>query len=163
MRNLQRTPALGVRCLMKILATLAILSMSHIAVSCPDIVGTWQSSKEMSMEYNDQFAHLEPGQKELLTQILGALKITYTENKAHEHGAPSIKVIVGGKESDFAIEDLSYPYKVLSCGKVTLTAELKHPYYERKVETLTFVDSNTYWVSSEILPATREYFVRMSR
>ena len=148
---------------MRILAAVATLIVSSYALSCPDLLGTWRSSKEMSMEYNEKFAHLEPNQKELLVQILGRMIVTYTDNKVHEHGLPSSRVTIGGKEYDFAFEDLSYSYKVLSCDKATITAEFEHPHSGPVKETAYFIDENTYWISSEILPSTREYFIRVSK
>lgn len=147
---------------MRIFVALVVLSISQAAMCCPDLIGTWKSSKEMSMEYNEKYAQLEPRQKELLVQILGHMKVTYTEKNAHEHGQEPIKVKVAGKDSDFTFEDLSYPYTVLSCDQDALKVEYEHPYSGVTQETIHFVGKNTYWLSPEMLPSTREYFVRVS-
>lgn len=146
---------------MRILAGLAALVMSHSAISCPKILGTWKSSKELSMDYNEKYAHLEPRQQELLIQILGRLIITYSENQVREHGQSPIKVTLDEKVSNFTYENLSYTYKVLSCNKTSVTVRFDHPFAGAKTNRVSFVDKDTYWVSPDILPSAREYFVRI--
>jgi len=145
----------------KLLAAWAALTASPAVLSCPQLLGTWRSSKALSMDYNEKFAQLAPKQKELLVQILGLMTLTVTDKAVREHGQPSMKVTVGGKESDFVFEELSYPYRVLSCDSSSAEVVSQHPYAGAMQYTIHFVDKDTYWVSSGKLPSSREFFVRV--
>lgn len=145
----------------RILAAWAALTASPVVLACPQLLGTWRSSKALSMAYNEQFAQLGPKQKELLVQILGRMTVTVTEKTVREHGQQAMKVTVGGKESDFAFEELSYPYHVLSCDPSSAEVVSQHPYVGAMQQTVHFVDKDTYWLSPQVLASTREYFVRV--
>lgn len=148
---------------MKLIFLVIILILGNVASACPNLVGTWKSSREMSMAYNEKFAHLELKQIELLNQILGHLRVSYTENSAHEYGVPNLKIKIGNKKSDFEIEDSSYQYKILSCSDTEITINYEHPYLGEITETFNFVNADIYWASSEMLPSSREYFIRESK
>jgi hypothetical protein len=121
-----------------------ILILGNVASACPNLVGYWKSSKEISMVYNEKYANLESKQKELLSQILGHLRLTYTEKEVHEHGVPSLKIKIGNKESNFEIEDSSYQYKILSCSDTEITINYEHPYLGEITETFNFVNADIY-------------------
>jgi hypothetical protein len=139
---------------------LVTLLLSNNALCCEPLLGTWQSSKEMSMAYNNQHALLKPVQTEFLNQILGHMKITYTTTEMHEHGLPPIQVKLNGEIHDFTFEESTYPYKVLTCEKDSARIEYEHPYAGAVNAKVNFVDQNTYWISPDIMPSTREYFLR---
>lgn len=147
---------------MKLLRTLLALFVSQQAIACPDIFGTWKSSKELSMDYNDKLGGATQPQTELLEQILGILKLTYSDASIHDHGAPTIKVTINGKQYDFVFEDLEYKYEVLSCTDTSIKIRQHHPYGGPMTSTLNFINRNVYWVSPQLLPKTREYFIRVS-
>lgn len=148
---------------MRVLSSLLALFLSNNVLSCPALVGTWQSSKETSMNYNNRYAQLKTKQAELLNQMLGYMKVTYNGTEAHEHGLPPIKVKIGNEESDFTFEESVYPYKVLLCDDKSAKIQYKHPHAGVTKVTVNFLDKNTYWLSSEMLPSSREYFVRVSQ
>jgi hypothetical protein len=114
----------------------------------------------MSMSYNNEHAQLKPLQTELLNQILGYMKITYTEAEVREHASPPIHVKLNDETHDFTFEDLTYPYTVLFCDKNSATIKYEHPYAGTLDATVNFVDENSYWISPDIMPSTREYFLR---
>ncbi|MBX9901648.1 MAG: hypothetical protein K2Y28_12770 [Burkholderiaceae bacterium] len=147
---------------MKLLHALLALFISQQAIACPDIYGTWQSSKELSMDYNNKLIGATQPQTELLEQILGILKLTYADTSIHDHGAPTLKVTVNGKQYDFVFEDLEYKYEILSCTETSIKIRPHYPYGGSMTRTLNFINRNIYWVSPEHLPKTREYFVRVS-
>ncbi|MDB6061111.1 MAG: hypothetical protein JWM78_1214 [Verrucomicrobiaceae bacterium] len=86
---------------MKFLRAFLAAFLGQQAVACPSLLGTWQSSKEQSMEYNKGFGRATEPQIELFEQIIGVLKLTYTDTLIHYHAAKSIMVTVNGKQSDF--------------------------------------------------------------
>jgi hypothetical protein len=147
---------------MKLLRTLLALFVSQQAIACPDIHGTWQSSKELSMDYNNKSGRATQPQIEFLEQVLGILKLSYSDTSIHSHGAPTLKVIINGKQSDFVFEDLEYKYEVLGCTDTSIKIRQHYPYGGPMTSILNFVDRNTYWVAPEHLPKTREYFIRVS-
>lgn len=89
------------------------------------------------------------------------MTLTVTESAVREHGQPSMMVTVGDKEFDFVFEELSYPYRVLSCDQSSAEVVSAHPYAGAVQRTIHFVDKDTYWVSSGTPPSSREFFVRV--
>lgn len=145
---------------MKILITLLIYFFAYRAAACPNFIGTWQSSNELSMNYNFKHANLDKVKIEFLSQTLGILKQTYSESEIHSHGAPSIKLAINGKSYDFHFEDLHYKYEVVSCTSITVKLKQYYPYGEPFLSQMVFENENTFWVSPEQLPKSREYFIR---
>lgn len=129
-------------------------------MSCQDIQGTWQSSKTMSMAYNNQHANLEQRQTDFLDQVLGIMKLTYTENEVQEHGQPPIAVTINGKTNDFHFDEMSSRYEVLSCTRNTVTVRYHHP-TGAVTQVLNFDSEDVYWLTPDILPTSREYFIRV--
>lgn len=130
------------------------------SADCPNLQGTWQSSKEMSMAYNNQQASLEQRQVDFLNQVLGIMKLTYTEDTVHEHGQPPVAVTINGKTNDFHFDEMSCRYEVLSCTRSTVTIRYHHP-AGAVTQVLNFDSEDVYWLSPDILPTTREHFVRV--
>jgi len=114
------------------------------------------------MEYNNQFAKLENTQSELLDQILGYTKITYTKTDKKHHGLPAVEVTLDGNKHDFEFLEFVYPYKQISCDDKFVVIEHKDEELGDIKLVLNFENSNTYWLSPEILPNSREYLVRVS-
>ena len=141
---------------MKLLTLFILFSFSSSALSCPNLLGTWVSSKDKSMSYNN-LAGLKQNQLDLLNQILGYTTITYTETEVKHHKLPPVKVLYNSNETELTFIEMEIPYKVDSCGKDSISFLTE----DNTVSTLNFVDKDTYWVSSkEVLPNSREYFVR---
>lgn len=146
---------------MRFLSSILSLFFSGHAVSCPTLMGTWKSSKELSMDYNEKYANLDNKQHAFLDQIFGHAKFTYAERHIHQHSSPMIHVLIDGQRSDFHFDDLNYPYKILSCSETSAKIKSNHPHSGPTIAILNFVDEDTYWVSPETLPSTREYFIRV--
>jgi hypothetical protein len=87
------------------------------------LLGTWQSSGEMSAAYNEKQGKVTKPQMELLGQTLGILKLTYEETMVHSHGAEALKVTVNGKLYDWVFEDHKYRYEILA--KSDSTSKIK--------------------------------------
>lgn len=148
---------------MKLLITLFLNLFAYNVVACPSIIGTWKSSKELSMKYNLANAELESKQIEFLSQTLGILTQTFSETEIHSHGAPTINISINGKSYNFEFEDIRYKYEILSCAESTLEAKAYFPYGNPIVNQMVFENSNTFWVSPEQLPKSREYFIRVQK
>ena len=149
---------------MKIILLTLLLSFSNFALSCPILVGTWQSSKEKSMEYNSQSTELERDQRDLLNQILGYTTITYLKTEMIHHGLPPVKVNHNGTEYDFEFLEFTYPYDIVSCNDNAIIIEHKDEEFGDIQLTLNFEGQNTYWLSPEtVLSKSREYFVRIAQ
>ena len=115
------------------------------------------------MEYNKRHANLEPLQEELLYQILGNMKISFTNNKIIEHELPTIQVELNGKVHDFEYQYNEYSYKTIKCDESSITIESNHPQMGKHRNTANFINEDTYWVSPEVMSNTREYFVRIKK
>ncbi len=131
-------------------------------MACPEIVGTWQSSKELSMAYNIEKAQLTSKNTQFLNQALGILKVTYSATEMLSHSAPAIKMKIDGKTYPFVFEQSVVPYKILSCSDSAVTIIQNQVDSGPSTVKLTFIDANTYWVSPEPLPSIREYFRRVA-
>ncbi|GAA4356698.1 hypothetical protein [Kangiella marina] len=143
--------------------TVIFLLASSAAVSCPNVNGTWKSSKVLSMAYNKRHADLEPAQEELLNQILGNMEISITNNKIIEHELPTIQVELNGKVHDFEYQYNEYSYKTIKCDENSVTIESNHPQMGKRKSTANFINKDTYWVSPEFMTNTREYFIRINK
>ena len=97
----------------------------------------------------------------MLGQILGNLKITYSETSIHEHGAKTVDVTLNNERHDFHFEDLRYAYQTLSCRNNSIKIAQEHPHAGKIKQRFNFIDENTYWVSPDNLPNSREYFIRV--
>lgn len=145
---------------MKLFLAFLFLTLSSQSLACPSLVGTWQSSKDLSMEYNLKNAIFNEQVIRIKSQIYGVLKLTYTDKSIHAHGAPTQKITVEGKVFEIKFEDISFDYQLLSCSDNTITTKEFYPYGEPLVESKHFINNDTYWVSPEG-KKEREYFVRI--
>jgi len=144
----------------KLFLLFLFLMFSNQSLACPSLVGTWQSSKDLSMEYNLKYAGFNEKIIKIKEQIYGILKLTYTNESIHAHGAPTQKITVEGKVFEIKFEDLTFDYQVLNCSNDMVTTKEFYPYGEPLVESKYFIDDDTYWVSPEG-KKEREYFVRI--
>ena len=116
------------------------------------------------MDYNIQLTNIQQKQIDFLSQILGHLLITYTENEIIEHEVAAIKVKVNSKESDFIFKKTISKYTITSCSENTIKLRYKHPYAGKVKTSVTFIDDNTFWISNNLPNVTmREYFTRVSK
>jgi len=146
---------------MKLLTALAGILFGANATACPKIIGTWQSSKEMSMEYNIKSADLTPTQIEFLNQALGILKITYSQETIINHGAPAIEMVIGNKKCPFEFQEENFKYEIISCTASIVKIKHYYPHTAPEKIKINFIGENTYWVSPSNLPKSREYFTRV--
>ncbi len=146
---------------MKLLTALAGILFGANATACSQIIGTWQSSKEMSMEYNITSADLTPTQIEFLNQALGILKITYSQETIINHGAPAIEMVIAGKKYPFEFQEEKFKYEIISCTANVVKIKHHYPHTAPEKIKINFIDENTYWVSPSNLPNSREYFTRV--
>ncbi len=147
---------------MKLLTALVGILFGANATACPQILGTWQSSKEMSMAYNSKSADLTITQIQFLNQALGILKITYSQETIINHGAPAIEMTINDKKYPFEFQEEKFKYEIISCA--TSTVKIKHYYPHTAPEKIkiNFISENNYWVIPSNLPKSREYFTRVS-
>lgn len=145
----------------RVILIFVLCFLSYGADACPNLIGTWQSSKVLSMNFNLKHANLNLNQIDFLSQTLGILKQTYSELEIHNHGAPFIKLVLNGKSFDFHFEDLHYKYEVVSCTSIAVKLKQYYPYGDPINTQIVFESKNTFWISPEQLPKSREYFVRV--
>lgn len=143
-------------------ATFVILTLATFDVlACPNIVGTWQSSKELSIDYNTKYLDIEPHTVKFMNDVYGVLKVTYTESTMRMHGAPTRKIEIKGKEYDFVYEEMTSSYEVVSCDNNSVTILTDSPYSTGE-DTIHFIDENTVWVPAMPGSDRREYFKRLA-
>lgn len=148
---------------MKYACAFLITIFSTEILACSTLLGTWQSSRELSNEHNISIANLERKQLQFFDQVFGHMKVTYTETTAIQHGQPPIKISLNEKEFDFKFEEVSNKYDVLECTKEKAVLLFINPGNEDTEVTLYFDNSETYWVSPTVTPKVREYFIRDSQ
>lgn len=147
---------------LRILGVLLPFVMSSSAVACPSLIGEWQSSKPMSMAFNQKSKTLSDTQLSFLSQTLGELKLTYTRSEMLSHGISHREISVSGKSYDFSFDPETYEYEVIACKDNRLTITESHSGGVQESVTLHFVNDNVYWLNPKVLPASREYFVRIT-
>ena len=130
-------------------------------MSCEVLLGTWKSDKEISIEYNFKYFEPTEEQQEFYNQVLGNMKLTYTETTIKEHFVPTIKIKVKNKTLDFGIEESEYSYEVISCNEGTVKVKFLDPLGEDKISEIHFENENLYWISFGDPEVFREYFARV--
>src|SRR5687767_8336958 len=114
------------------------------ALCCPSYIGKWKSSREMTMEFNNKFSAAEPKNSELLPQITGTATIEFTKKKLIFTDIPSRKIVIHGKESEWAGTNEAVSYMLLGCTDSTIA--IKYSLYNTEfISQLYFQDANTYW------------------
>ncbi len=137
------------------------LNVSENISACDKLYGKWQSSKELSMQYNERSKKLTDEQKQFLEQILGYMKLSFSKDKIYQMSSETIIVELDDKKINFSFEEEVYTYDVISCAP----KKIKIKYYlndqDIVVSNLNLINDDLYWIASPFLPASREYFVRM--
>lgn len=149
---------------MKSLLSFILLFINVQAIACPNLLGTWQSSKELSMKYTLSNPGFSEKNIDFKKQVFGILKVTYHESTIHTHGAPTKRIIIADKEYDFHFEDLEFNYEVITCTKDSIKIKEYYPNTDPIIVKIHFVDRNTIWVSGPGFNENeREYFVRIKK
>ena len=147
---------------MKLIQGILNFFTSDNPAACPSLIGTWQSSREMSSNYNREHAKITDTQFEFIEQIIGTLRLTYSETSIHEHGAEPLKITIKSEPHEFFFEDSTHKYEVLNRKKDSIKIKQYYPHGKPFKTKVNFINENTYWVEPDNLPTSREYFTRVS-
>lgn len=139
-------------------------------LACSNLLGTWQSSKALSMAHLNKQETIAPKTIAFHEQILGILTITYHANHVRLHPHPTITVTVEGDTFEWPFIEETFPYRLVSqtpkasddCGAATIEMDYPEGYLvSTGSTTINFVDADTFWATSNAFPDSREYFVRL--
>ena len=136
-----------------------------VVSAAPNLEGTWQSSLELSNEFNLANAQLNEKQKQFIKQTFGHMIIKYKSN-SYTTSDKKRKILVNGEEHDWGGFNNVYKYKILARNDFKVVLEEVNEDNESSISILHFIDENTYWVyigSSKNFGHLniREYFVRV--
>ncbi len=147
---------------MKNIAFIFLLGIFNQAIACPEIEGTWKSSAELSNRFNESYAILTDGIKELNSQIYGNSVMTFKSGVVTLESLIS-QVTIDGETHEW---DGSYEgtYEILGCTEGSIVLKLKVENLEY-LSLIQFNKENTMWIYNGYLFDTgnghsREYFVR---
>ncbi|MYM63416.1 hypothetical protein [Pseudomaricurvus sp. HS19] len=136
------------------------LTLSQATLACPDLIGTWKSSKEISLQYYDSTPDAIAEVRHFLEQILGRTEITYTDSTIRNHGKEPVEVEIYGQTGILRSEERSANYEMIACDDASVTIRIQDSEFEGTEVKAHFIDENTYWYTDEELPDIREYFLR---
>lgn len=139
-----------------------ILSLS--ARACPDVLGEWHSSANLSKAFNDKHAVIAERTKEFRSQLIGKSTVTYTDGVVTLEMEPINEVTINGNKYPWESTRISSPYEVLGCTENVLVLKVTINGID-VIDKLNFENKDIYWVY-EGMPSgtgndhTREYFQR---
>ncbi len=148
------------RTLVLLILSTSSLSLSQTTLACPDLAGTWKSSKEISLQHYDSTPDAIMEVRHFLEQILGRTEITYTASTIRNHGQEPVEVEIYGQTGILKSEERSANYEMVACDEDSVTIRIQGSEFAGTEVTAHFTDKNTYWYVDEELPDIREYFVR---
>lgn len=142
-----------------------LVSFFPVQVSaCPDILGEWRSSYELSKTFNDKYAVIEERTKEFREQLIGRSTVTYTKESVALEMDPIDSVTISGKVYPWDSSPMTGPYRALGCNDDIVVIKINFNGTEL-LSSLNFESENIYWVYEGTPKGagnkhTREYFVR---
>ena len=153
---------------MKKMIAAFLTSAACIAASAsPSLIGTWTSSRELSMAFARDHARLEPRTEKFLNQMMGRLTVRFDADRI-AYDLPDWDVEVEGVGHRMVGFREAHPYKILFVNDTSVVVQGAQPVTGKQVVTVyNFVDDNTMWIycgsPDKGLPDMniREYFVRV--
>ena len=141
-----------------------IALISTQALACPDFLGKWESSDELSRAFNDNHAVIEERTKEFRAQIIGRSTMTYTSERVTLEMESVDSVTINGQTFPWDSSPMSGPYTVLGCTDDIVVLKVNYSGIEL-INSLNFESPDTYWIYEGTPKGTgnqhtREYFVR---
>ena len=156
--------------LMRKLITFILAACTIFSVGAqPNIIGRWKSDAERTMNFNSAHAKLSEKKHHFLSQILGHLTVTFTENEVHLE-MPSLEVTAAnGKRNIFVGFKETNPYQVLGYSSKSIAILSPQPVTggPKVITVYNFENSNIMWIylagADKDFPDEhlREYFVRI--
>jgi hypothetical protein len=150
----------------KLFAALAVVFSCTAVQADPTLLGKWQSSKQLTMSFARDRAKLEDKTILFLDQMMGQLRLTFTQDHIVSVMPDWQSKTAEGKTSQLVGFSETHPYKVLGTTATQVVVSSIEPVTGRKAITVyNFVGENTMWVylGEESFPELniREYFVRI--
>jgi hypothetical protein len=137
------------------------------ALAQPVLVGQWKSDADRTMRFNKERARLDDKKVAFLSQLMGRMTITFTEDSIAYDMPDTDMHLGGGKVQRFEGSRETHLYSTLGHTRNTVAVRSKAPVVGNEAITVyNFEDANTMWVyvggADMGLPDEhlREYFVR---
>lgn len=151
---------------MRYLTASFLVVLSSQALACPEFLGKWESSADLSAAFNDSHAVIEDRAKEFRSQIIGRSTVTYTSERVTLEMDDIQQVTINGVAFPWDSSPMTGPYEVLGCTDDVVALKISYNGVVL-INTLNFENENTYWVYEGTAGGTgnqhtREYFVRSS-
>jgi len=150
------------------LAIAGLLVFLHFgALAQPVLVGQWKSDADRTMRFNKERARLDDKKVAFLSQLMGKMTITFTEDSI-AYDMPDVNMRLGGGQVQ-RVQGFkeTHPYNRLGHTGSTVAVRSKAAVVGNEAITVyNFEDANTMWVyvggADMGLPDEhlREYFVR---
>lgn len=146
----------------KILLIFSVFFHLEKAYAAPDLIGSWQSDRDSSLDYVYKHCKLPTKTQSALEQIFGRMIVIFTERSATAH-SPKTTVFLEEKSYEMDSYTETQSYQVVNETPSTLTilfhASSTAP---SKMTTYHFENPNRIWVDVEGFNIDlREYFIRI--
>ncbi|CAA6678053.1 MULTISPECIES: hypothetical protein [unclassified Lentimonas] len=143
---------------MKIPCLISVAMFSANLISgAPSLIGTWKSSKELTLKATRLDSSVEEDLKERFENLFGRMTITYTKAQS-----------IARMEADEGIEEWESitDYRIVAETKDKLSIKWIDENEEVMTATLHFVNQDQYWIElpkAEGKICGKEYFIRQPK
>lgn len=115
-----------------------------VGYCCPSLEGTWSSSIEQFMNFNERWANVDEKAWSFMVQTQGHENITFKNNKEMIIVTPDFEINLGGKKIKVPAKEERININVLGCTDSNIVLK-----YERngseKISQLHFEDNGGFW------------------
>lgn len=154
---------------MRTLAVAGLLSFLQFGAQAqPVLVGQWKSDAVRTIQFNKERARLDDKKFEFLSQLMGKMTVTFTEDLV-AYDMPDGNMRFGGGQTHwFQGFKETHPYSQIGHTRNTVAVRSTTPVSGNdSITVYNFEDANTMWVylggADNGFPEEhlREYFIRM--
>lgn len=127
----------------KLILTFSLM-IPNIVSACPDLEGTWLSSKEKFVEFNKKWANVETIAWDFMLQNQGIETIEFKPDNTMVISTPEVELVVGERKVKSPASKESIDFSILGCNKRSI-AIMYERYGETQISKFHFENPNIYW------------------
>jgi len=139
-------------------------AVSGCGVTDARLSGKWKSNLELTTEFNEKHAKLTEKQKNLFSQIVGRMELTYASPGKCEIFLPRDKIEMDSRIIETNEYKMVMDYKIIYSNEDISVILYEDFLLGERLQTIHFVSENIYWVyvGDSLLSDIhiREYFTK---
>ena len=129
---------------MKIALLAVIVILPGVSIACPDLEGTWFSSKEKFIEFNQRWANIDTKAWSFMLQTQGLERIEFAAENKMTINTPESEIKLGERNITNKAKTEEINYRVLGCSEKGVVIEYRR-YGDAQISHFQFDDQNTFW------------------